>query len=159
MPTDFLAGLLAPYRAAAQGQEMDPNDPLYSLILHPPVPQQTNQVNVSNPSQASSPGSLQALVQHMAKKRYGWTGGEWDALSSLINAESGWDPNVSNPSSSAYGLGQFLDSTYENYGITHDSPIKQQAGALLQYVSDRYGDPTTAWSGWGGSNLGGPKGY
>ncbi|MBC8307411.1 MAG: hypothetical protein H8E55_68060 [Pelagibacterales bacterium] len=32
----------------------------------------------------------------------------------LINYESGWNPESKNPASTAHGLGQFLDSTWDN---------------------------------------------
>jgi len=49
----------------------------------------------------------------------------------LIIAESGWNPNAKNPASTAHGLGQFLDSTWDNVnkalggGLDRDNPNDQ----------------------------------
>lgn len=69
--------------------------------------------------------------------------GHWENFDKLINKESGWNPNAQNPRSTAYGLAQFLDSTWQN-GKTSD-PYKQIDEAI-EYIADRYGSPTEAWN-------------
>lgn len=93
-------------------------------------------------------GDVQRLVQSMATGQFGWGNEEWDALHDLISRESGWNPNAQNPSSSAAGLFQFLDSTRQNYGITRDSPLQDQIRAGLQYIADRYQTPSGALEHW-----------
>lgn len=109
---------------------------------------------VSTPSYTGSTGGSRApigdvrsLVQSLAAKR-GWSGNQWDALADLIQRESGWNPTAANPTSSAYGLFQFLDSTRKNYGITRQSPLEAQINAGLQYIADRYQDPQRALQHW-----------
>jgi hypothetical protein len=73
---------------------------------------------------------------------YGWSGME-NSLNELIMGESGWDPNIHNPTSTAYGIGQFLNSTWKPYGQKTSDPYKQ-IDYTLHYIKDRYGNPTRA---------------
>jgi hypothetical protein len=84
------------------------------------------------------------LGQKMAKEMYGWQGAQWNALDQLWGKyESGWRNNAQNPGSSAYGIGQFLDSTWRPYGPkTSNAGLQIKYG--LEYVHDRYKDPMHA---------------
>jgi TP901 family phage tail tape measure protein len=90
-------------------------------------------------------GNVQQLVKAVASK-YGWDGGsEWNALYALIQKESSWNPTAQNPTSSAYGLFQFLNSTWGPYGgKTSNATLQAQYG--LRYIQGRYGDPIGAWA-------------
>ena len=86
---------------------------------------------------------VQSAVRGVAAG-YGWDSGRhWSALSKLIAKESSWNPNAQNPSSTAYGLFQFLNSTWGSYGAKTSDPAGQ-AQAGLKYIQDRYGDPKKA---------------
>jgi hypothetical protein len=86
---------------------------------------------------------IKGMVQKLAENAFGWTGGQWDALSKLVQKESSWNPNAKNPSSSAFGLFQFLDGTWGAYGEkTSDPRLQAQYG--MQYIKDRYGTPENA---------------
>ncbi len=86
---------------------------------------------------------VQSAVRGVAAG-YGWDSGRhWSALSKLISKESSWNPNAQNPSSTAYGLFQFLNSTWGSYGAKTSDPAGQ-ARAGLKYIQDRYGDPKKA---------------
>lgn len=89
-------------------------------------------------------GDIEQMVKRMAANRYGWTGEQWRALHELVSRESSWNPQADNPTSSAYGLFQFLDSTRDNYGIGLGAGPRKQAKAGLRYIQDRYGDPLDA---------------
>lgn len=137
---DILAGLLAPYRRALAGEEMDEFDPVYSQIANP----QTLESLVEEPTEGGGNlSNLQALARRMAAKR-GWTGPEWAALNQLVQKESSWNPTAQNPTSSAYGLFQFLDQTRANYGLKRGAGPRKQIRAGLDYIADRYGDPASA---------------
>lgn len=67
-----------------------------------------------------------------------------DDLYSLIDFESGWDPKVKNPRSSARGLVQFMDSTAKGMGYTggsldlvnqHPDRISQMRGPVKTYLT------------------------
>lgn len=86
---------------------------------------------------------IKGMVQKLAETAFGWTGGQWDALSKLVQKESSWNPNAKNPSSSAFGLFQFLDGTWGPYGDkTSDPRLQAQYG--MQYIKERYGSPENA---------------
>lgn len=95
----------------------------------------------------------QALGRLMAGS-YGWaTGTEWTALNNIVMAESGWDNQAQNPTSTAYGIFQFLDTTWASVGYTKSSDPVVQIAAGLAYIKQRYSDPVKAWqfhlaNGW-----------
>jgi TP901 family phage tail tape measure protein len=75
----------------------------------------------------------------------GWSLSDWRTL---VQKESGGNPNARNPSSGAYGLGQFLGATarsYAKYGALSPDG-SDQIRAMAQYISDRYGTPSAALS-------------
>ena len=64
---------------------------------------------------------------------------EYVALHELIMRESSWNPEAQNPKSTAYGLGQFLDKTWELVGIEKSADYRIQLIAAQKYVIMRYG--------------------
>jgi TP901 family phage tail tape measure protein len=84
------------------------------------------------------------VVQSLAQSIYGWTGPEWNALYALVTRESGFRNTAQNPHSTAYGMFQFLDSTWANYGYAKTSDPTIQTKAGLAYIKARYGDPLGA---------------
>jgi hypothetical protein len=102
-----------------------------------------------------SGGDPVSLGRQMAADR-GWTGAEWDALYTLWQQESSWNPYAVNPSSGAYGIPQALPDAQG-----HPYELGDAAGQIawgLNYISGRYGDPIAAedhelaygWYGQGG---------
>ncbi|MGO9216833.1 MAG: transglycosylase SLT domain-containing protein, partial [Streptosporangiaceae bacterium] len=76
---------------------------------------------------------------------FGWGGGQMTPLIELWNRESGWNQNAQNPSSTAYGIAQFLDTTWAAYGPKTNNPqLQMQYG--MEYIAGRYGDPAAAWA-------------
>ena len=92
-------------------------------------------------------GSVQSMAQEMAAAR-GWTGAQWDALNWIVEHESSWNSNAQNPSSTAYGLFQFLDSTWSTVGASKTSDPAAQIQAGLAYIAQRYGSPSAAQAFW-----------
>jgi hypothetical protein len=89
------------------------------------------------------------LVQSIANSFAGWGSGyQWDALYKLIMGESGFRSNAQNPSSTAYGLFQFLDSTWGSVGAHKTSDPTQQTIAGLKYIQQSYGSPAQAYAAW-----------
>lgn len=97
----------------------------------------------------SSAGGNVGLVQSMAAAR-GWTGAQWNALYTLIMHESGFRNTAQNPTSTAYGMFQFLNSTWASTGYAKTSDPRAQALAGFQYIASRYGSPIGAWNFWSG---------
>ena len=64
---------------------------------------------------------------------------EYEALHELIDRESKWDSDAQNPKSTAYGLAQFLDKTWDLVGIEKSADYRIQLIAAQKYVIMRYG--------------------
>lgn len=77
-----------------------------------------------------------------------WDESQWQSFNNIIQHESEWNPKCQNPKSTAYGLGQFLNSTWEGTGYKKSSDPQIQIAATIEYISDRYGDPKRAWRFW-----------
>lgn len=69
------------------------------------------------------------------------------AFNKIIQMESSFNPNAKNSHSTAYGYGQFLDSTRAEYekkmGMSYNNPVNQLA-MTAQYIKDRYGTAQNA---------------
>jgi hypothetical protein len=99
---------------------------------------------------------------------HGWgSGGQWNALTHLINGESGGNPTIRNAGSGALGIAQALGhgtscsgGTLGNeYGPQYGLSCKQAQAAnsgnatqqvrwMLGYIKSRYGSPVNAYSTW-----------
>lgn len=64
---------------------------------------------------------------------------EYKALEELIMLESSWNPDAQNKRSTAYGLGQFVDKTWDLVEIEKSSDYRIQLIAAQKYVMMRYG--------------------
>lgn len=122
-------------------------DKQFNMLFHIPPE------NIATGSWTGTGGSegmsgVRAIVQQVAASR-GWGGGlMWESLDWLISHESSWNPNAQNPNSTAYGLFQFLNSTWAGYGIPKTSDPRLQAEAGMRYIASRYGNPLGAKSFW-----------
>jgi hypothetical protein len=87
-----------------------------------------------------------AIVNKVAAL-YGWgSGAQWQDLVNVINRESGFNNTAQNPTSTAYGIFQFLDSTWATVGARKTSSAQGQAIAGMKYIKQRYGSPAGAWA-------------
>ena len=96
---------------------------------------------------SASASARQAVLAAASKRGWG-SGGQWSALDWIIQRESGWNPAAQNPTSTAYGRGQFLDSTWATVGMLKSSDVNTQAEALMRYIAQRYGTPLAAQAFW-----------
>jgi len=74
---------------------------------------------------------------------------EYHCAVKLIHHESRWNHLAYNESSGAFGLFQFLPTTWGNYKFPYkpkDVTIQIKAG--LRYITKRYGSPCEAWAFW-----------
>jgi hypothetical protein len=67
------------------------------------------------------------------------TAKDFKCFSTLMGKESGWQ-DKKNPSSSAEGIGQLLDSTYVNLGMKRSKAKVAQTVAALAYIGRKYGN-------------------
>lgn len=70
------------------------------------------------------------------------------ALANLIQHESSFRATAQNPTSTAYGLFQFLNTTWATVGCTKTSDAYQQSVCGLRYIQRRYHTPEAAWRFW-----------
>lgn len=87
-------------------------------------------------------------------KQFGWDVSDYPALVELWNRESGdptagsskvtWNPLAQNPTSTAFGIAQFLNGTWAGTGIGKTTNPLQQIMAGLIYIHNRYGNPRNA---------------
>jgi hypothetical protein len=111
----------------------------------------TQDKNAQAQAQSGAPGNLPAAagpIVAYAKKllaAYGWSN-QWPAFNNLEMHEAGYDPHSQNPHSTAYGIGQFLDSTWATVGGTKTSDPYLQLQYMMKYIKQRYGDPNAAWA-------------
>ena len=78
---------------------------------------------------------------------HGWGAEQFDCLKRLWNKESGWRWNADNPSSDAYGIPQSLPgSKMASFGSDWATNPVTQIKWGLQYISDSYGTPCSAWA-------------
>jgi hypothetical protein len=111
------------------------------------------------PAEAQAPHLTEAQkIKQMSPKSYAfmkveskWLNPkrEFVCLDRLWHKESGWNHKARNPHSSAFGIPQFLDSTWENYKYPvrpKDPQVQIDAG--LRYIYKRYQTPCQAWDFW-----------
>ena len=85
-------------------------------------------------------------VQEAVKKQNDVYFGEdhWEALHELLMRESGFRTEAQNPKSTAYGIFQFLDSTWKGVGCKKTSDLHEQIECGMRYLKNRYKNPTNA---------------
>lgn len=135
---------ITPAQTAIDGLLTDQRSQMSSLPSAPsgPVDNVTGIIGKRNYQVGRGNPQLRAMAQSVANFM-GWGPAEFQAWDAVINAESGWNPNAQNPTSTAYGLGQFLNSTWKGYGPKTSDPATQLA-YMARYIKNRYGSPTKA---------------
>jgi hypothetical protein len=63
----------------------------------------------------------------------------------IIDRESNWNPLAQNPKSTAFGIGQFLNSTWGLVDYKKTKNPYDQIDAMVLYVKLIYGDGCNAW--------------
>ena len=95
-------------------------------------------------------GPIQQMAKAMVMQR--WGAGQWSPFVSLEMAEAGWNPYATNPDSGAYGIPQALPPSklppagQPGANVSETAHAKAQLGWMMQYISERYGDPAGAWA-------------
>jgi hypothetical protein len=89
------------------------------------------------------------FAMHLVTKQWDNAKREFACLDLLWHKESGWRAHAANPHSTAFGIPQFLNSTWVNYGYPvrpKDPQVQIKAG--LRYIYKRYDTPCGAWAFW-----------
>ena len=90
-------------------------------------------ITVEVPVVMDNQHKVEAFVNELMNKR------QANCLLWIFNKESHFNPNAKNPTSSAKGIGQLLDSTYQNIGLKHSADPIAQVVASIAYISRHYG--------------------
>lgn len=77
-----------------------------------------------------------------------WSIEEWEAFNTIIKNESGWDNTAQNPTSTAFGYGQFLNSTWKSVGCVKTLDPNIQIDCVIKYIKQRYKTPQKALRFW-----------
>ena len=77
-----------------------------------------------------------------------WGEDQWSYFNDLIERESHWNSEAQNPNSTAYGLAQFLNSTWKSVDCEKTSDKYKQIDCALDYVANRYTTPQGAIKFW-----------
>jgi len=75
-----------------------------------------------------------------------WESKQWDYFDKLVEKESGWKENAQNPKSTAFGIGQFLNSTWKSVGCEKTNDKYEQVSCMIDYIELRYETPQKALS-------------
>lgn len=116
-----------------------------------PIPAGAPPAGSADTGGGGSAGGDTSSYQAYARSRlsaYGWSDSEWPALKTLWDHESGWNPAAQNPTSTAFGIAQFLDTTWSGVGASKTSDATGQINAGMTYIQQRYTTPTRAWAFW-----------
>ena len=90
-------------------------------------------ITVKVPMVGTNQQKVEAFVNELMTKR------QANCLLWIFTKESHINPNAKNPSSSAKGIGQLLDSTYKTIGLKHSADPIAQVVASIAYISRHYG--------------------
>ncbi len=94
--------------------------------------------------QTSKQKIVEVIERAIAIEGVEWDDRQVEAMARLCWRESRYNPSLDNPRSTAYGLWQFLDSTWKYYGIEKTSDPLLQTIAAVRYIEDRYKTPRRA---------------
>lgn len=127
-----LLSLLQPYVSAIHAQPFTINDPsLDPTQLARPEPK------LGGAGGGGGSSDWEQVAKRMAMRRFDYTPQEFRQLDSIIERESGWDPNAVNEGSGAYGIPQILPSAHPDVKLQNDP--RGQIAWLLRYIQGRYG--------------------
>jgi hypothetical protein len=101
-----------------------------------------SRVVYENPNSKTAIDTYKKYVELYHSKQH------YECYDKLIFKESSWNPNAKNPKSTAYGLGQFIDSTWNMVPQSKTSNPYDQLDAMFIYVDKVYGDSCKAWNFW-----------
>lgn len=104
-------------------------------------------------AEASSSRTFPAFKNHLsAAIGKGVPAGQAALLTELIGRESSWKPRADNPTSTAWGYGQFLNGTRQDYkrmypNLDYNNPVDQVV-LTYRYAMNRYGSVEKALKFW-----------
>ena len=154
----FMASLAHSYGLGWGGEWKSKRDWMHFEAANGPSSAKYTGLTVGDSHGGGTPvtgGGIRALGQQIAASM--GFGGQFGAIDYIFSRESGWNPNAQNAHSTAYGIPQFLDATWKQYGgKTTDAAEQIKDG--IRYMVDRYGSPAGAQAFWQGHHWYGDGG-
>lgn len=129
-------------------RDTQPIPTVTATVTVTPEPKPSKSATSRSKTRTAKPPQTPREIGRSIAAEFGWTGAQWVALEDLWTRESGWNPRAQNPTSTAYGIAQFLDSTWAGYGIPKTSDPALQVRAGCRYIRARYGTPSNALAFW-----------
>jgi len=96
-------------------------------------------------AQFTDPKSQKAILAYQHYLKQNVPAKELQCYFNIIDRESKWNPLADNPKSTAFGLGQFLNSTWALVDTKKTSNPYAQIDAMIKYVDLVYEDGCKAW--------------
>jgi len=96
-------------------------------------------------AQFMDPKSQRAILAYQYYVKQNVPAKEMNCYFNIIDRESKWNPLADNPKSTAFGLAQFLDSTWELVDAKKTNNPYAQIDAMIKYVNLVYEDGCKAW--------------
>ena len=89
------------------------------------------------------------IARQMMQQNYGWGSDQYSCLNNIVEHESNWKVNATNPNGGAYGIPQSLPGyKMASAGADWRTNPATQLKWMLGYVKSRYGTPCGAWGYW-----------
>jgi len=142
--------LVMPPTASALTATALPEKPITVSLTHLKVTTTKSQAKAALASPHSKYFDAEAIA-FLTSYSQDWKVKDWTCLRTLWTHESHFNPKAKNLSSGAYGIAQFLPSTWGNYKVTKTADARLQIKYGLRYIEKRYGtaaDPNGACSAW-----------
>ena len=112
--------------------------------VRPKVPETVTRSNERKTTRTQAPRASSGSARDIARSIFG---SQFSCADALIQKESSWNVQATNPSSGAYGLGQALPpSKMAPYGSDWRTSAQTQLTWMADYVSARYGGVCNAWA-------------
>jgi Transglycosylase-like domain len=132
-----VAGVDALIRSATASKAAPVPTPTVTVVVETPVPGPTVTVTVTKKPKPAPTVTVTREPSAASRGRSGGNPSDEAFLRCVVKRESGGNPRAQNPTSSASGLFQFIDSTWRAYS--------REAGIGTQYSRAKYAPAAVQW--------------
>lgn len=109
----------------------------------------TQQPTTTDNTQTYDSSDPHEIARQMMQQNYGWGSDQYSCLNNIVEHESNWKVDATNPNGGAYGIPQSLPGyKMASAGADWRTNPATQLKWMLGYVKSRYGTPCGAWGYW-----------